>query len=409
MIKRIFKYALPFIRVALVLVPYAFIVWVLDSEPNLNRIIYENIDHTVMQKTGMTLRFIYPNIVLYSLCQFVFVRNRQTAEKYLHSETDADFSFFRHVYKLLFFDIPTSCKTVSFCVFSVLSALWLPTDRFLSELFFGINAASAPIFKILCIILNIAFFVFSERFAYRVWHDMKGKTEYFLNDFFKPSASISGYLMRTGVMVFASFALALLTNMAGTLITIIKHFILQSIIFAVCIIVLCIFYAYARSLVKRLSFLNRLKKNAKTDGYTVKTVKKPIMSSLKSFDGFNITVEKNGKIYDCKLIPGIKRNNSMTFLANGRIKISHEVKFCKRTGQFSLFSYNTYIDYTFDSPNKKIIVLSPCPRYVFASEQEGDKPTEIDIGFDMYEYKVYAGRGFISALSYGCIEKKYDN
>lgn len=409
MIKRIFKYALPFIRVALAVAPYALIVPVLNSEPNLNRIIYENIDHTVMQKTGMALRFIYPNIVLYSLCQFVFLRNRQTAEKYLHSETDEDFSFFRHIRKLLFFDIPTSCQTVCFCAFSVLLSISLPTDRFLSELFFGINTPVTSVFKILCIILNILLFVLSERFAYRIWHDMKGRTVYFLNDFFKPSASISGYLMRTGVMVFASFALALLTNMAGTLITIIKHFILQSIIIAVCIIVLLIFYAYARSLVKRLSFLRRLKKNAKSEGYTVKTVSKPILSSLKSFDGFNITVETAYKAYDCKLISGIKRNNAMTFLANGKIRVSHEVKFGKRTGQFSLFSYNTYIDYTFDSPNKKIIILSPCPRYVFASEQEGDKPTEIDIGFDMYEYKVYAGRGFISALSYGCVEKKYDN
>lgn len=408
MIQRILKYAAPFLRVAMILAPYMAILTILSGEANLSAIIYENSDHTVMQQTALVIRFIYPYAVLYAVCQFVFTRDMQTAVKYFDHAKNSEFSFFKRMHKLFFMDIAVSCETVFFCIASFFISSVKPSDVFLSEMIFGIRGTVPRIYSVIEVLLCVAIFILAKRSAYRTWFDIKNRTEYFIKDFFKPLPFVFGYTLRSFVMIFASLVLALFSNMVATLITIIKQFFVQSVIILICVILLSVFFSYIRSFFKRISFLHRLKRTAKAEGYTVEYVSKPLLSSLKNYSGYNLTVRENGKTYDCKLIPGIRRNNSMTFLKDGRIKITHEVKFGRKTGQLSLLSYSTFTDYAFDSPNKKIIILLPCPKLVCAAEDEGDKATEIDIGFDMYEYKVYAGRGFLSALEYKCVDKKYD-
>ncbi len=408
--KRIFHLILPILRIFAVMGAYALLLFIHSRDGNLNSSVYNyNGAPLILSQTSAVFRYIYPHAALFAFFQFVFINSKSTAEKYF-GIAGQKFNFFGDFLKLSISDISTVLENVSFLVIAVWVSLNFKGDVFLIEAFYKIGADLGIAAKIanLCIICGI--YLLSKRSAMARWFEIKNRSEYYKTNFFKTIAAIVGFAVRFAVITLGAFFITLFSNMIGTaLLIIIRHPLkfLQFLLAVAVVAVLHIVYSYIRAFIKRVSFLRKLKKASVAEGYEINIKNKPLLSVFFNRDGFEISVFDNGEIYDCKFIAGIKRRNDMIFLDSGEVKILHELKFGKRTDKVAIFSYSKYQKYTFDSENKKIIIVSPCPNCVCAAQSDTSKPIEIDTGFDMFEYKIYNGAGFLSALEYGCINKKY--
>lgn len=408
--KRIVYLILPILRIFAVMGAYALLLFIHSRDGNLNSSVYNyNGAPLILSKTSAVFRYIYPHAALFAFFQFVFINSKKTAEKYFDITTEK-FNFFDDFLKLSTSDLSSILENISFVILAFWVSLTFKGDVFLTEAFYKVGADSGIAAKIanFCIVCGI--YLLSKRSAMARWFEIKSRSEYYKTNFFKAISTAVGFAIRFAVITIGAFFITLFSNMIGTVLLITIRYpmkFLQFLLTLVVIAVLHTVYSYIRAFIKRLSFLRKLKKASAAEGYEIKIKNKPLLSVFFTLEGFDISVSDNGKIYDCKFIAGIKRRNSMIFLDSGEVKILHELKFGKRTEKISIFSYSKYQKYTFESENKKIIIVSPCPGCVCAAQSDTSKPIEIDTGFDIFEYKIYNGAGFLSALEYGCIDKKY--
>ncbi len=170
-------------------------------------------------------------------------------------------------------------------------------------------------------------------------------------------------------------------------------------IFGIIIACLVIFaFFYIRALLKRKSFINKLKKYCKRNSLYLSNIEKPYSSILVSHSGFNFTVEKNGIKYDCKLLSSIFPGSPI-FLSDIGYYIKHTfISFYK----IQLFSRKKDYKFAFESNNKKILIVVPIPKNVFVSIR-GSKPSPADTGEKIGEYTLYNSTGFINSLDRNCL------
>jgi len=170
-------------------------------------------------------------------------------------------------------------------------------------------------------------------------------------------------------------------------------------IFGIIIAILAIFAFFCvRALIKRKLFINKLKKYCKRNSLYLSNIEKPYSSILVSHSGFNFTVEKNGIKYDCKLLSSIFPG-SQIILSDKGYYIKHNFI---RVFKIQLFSREKDYKFTFESNNKKLLIVVPIPKNVFVSIR-GSKPSPADTGERIGEYTLYNSTGFINSLDRNCL------
>ncbi len=155
---------------------------------------------------------------------------------------------------------------------------------------------------------------------------------------------------------------------------------------------------YVRALLKRRSFISRLEKYCKNNSLDLSEISNPYSSIFKDKNGFNFTVEKNGKKYDCKFLYSLFKGSPLIFSDKG-YGIKHTLITIRGV---QLFSKKTDFTYTFESENKKILIILPIPKKIFASIR-GAKLSEADTGERLGEYIIHSSTSFLNSLERDCL------
>lgn len=165
------------------------------------------------------------------------------------------------------------------------------------------------------------------------------------------------------------------------------------------IIVLIVIISYCiRAILKRKEFIEKLKKHCKTNSLYISDIKEPYRSIFIAQAGFDFSIEKNGKKYDCKFIAGVFPGSPIIFSDKGNGIKQNTV----RLFRVELFHILTKFDYAYESEGKKILIVSPTPKNIYASIHEAS-PRPADVGEKIGEYTVYNSTGFLGALDRNCL------
>lgn len=195
---------------------------------------------------------------------------------------------------------------------------------------------------------------------------------------------------------------------------------LPKVVFLICVallplvIVLILFFNlfdYIRAFFIRCSFLRKLKKSAKTNGYIISKIKHPYSSLFTDHDERSFSIEANGKKYDCKLLAGLHYGDPMHFGEDGNGTIIRHITLRYRTpmaGPFAkggmiwqklpddLAQLETQFKYSFEGDGKKVLIICPTPHSVYATGYDQNKL--LDVNDKVWGYTIMTCTAFINAL-----------
>ena len=115
-------------------------------------------------------------------------------------------------------------------------------------------------------------------------------------------------------------------------------------------VLITIMIYYIRAILKRKSFIKKLKKYCVTNSVYISDIRKPYLSLFLPQDGFDFTIEKNGTKYDCKFIAGIFPSSPIILTDKGNGLKQDTVRIFK----VELFHFMTKFDFGYESEGKKI-------------------------------------------------------
>lgn len=158
-------------------------------------------------------------------------------------------------------------------------------------------------------------------------------------------------------------------------------------------VALVIAYSYVRATLKLRRFIKDLSRLCSADGRKLSILQKPRVSLLKTGGGIDFSISTKKATYDCKIVSGAFRNSPIIFTdrGNGLRQITF------RLLRADLFHFMSKIDYSFESENKKTVIVLPMPRSIFASVKDSP-PRPADNGEKLGEYTLYSASGFINML-----------
>ena len=161
----------------------------------------------------------------------------------------------------------------------------------------------------------------------------------------------------------------------------------------IAIVGVVIAYSYIRAMLKCRKFVKALNKFCSTDDRRLSVIHKPSTAIFKFTDGIDFSISTKRATYDCKIISGAFRNSPIVFSDKGNLL--RQITF--KVFNAELFHFMSKVDYDFESENKKVIVVLPMPRTIYASVMESP-PRLADNGEKVGKYTVYSASGFLNML-----------
>lgn len=282
-------------------------------------------------------------------------------------------------------------------------SLILPTSflyGFVSKLFFSeikLTAFTDKLYTLIIILPIVIAILFIARVSFqRGWYTEAQieKAKFYKRKKESKLPIVKNVIGVAVVYCIGSFALPLILPMFFMLWNLGGIMLFVWIVLAVAALVLATVTAYyIRALLKRRAFVKSLKKYCFKNSLYLSDVKNPYRSIFFSTGGFDFTVEKNMRSYDCKFISGVFPSAPIALSDNGWALRQINVRIFKR----EVFRIVTNIDFDFESENKKILVLLPTPK-VFVATARGEQPRLADVGEVVGKYTVYTATGFLNAL-----------
>lgn len=148
-----------------------------------------------------------------------------------------------------------------------------------------------------------------------------------------------------------------------------------------------------KSKVKRLkkSLLRDVNRIAEEKGEAITVYTK----EERAVRGFDFTLTSGGKTYDCKIVTSLLSTTPLFFTAS-------DAYFLYRVGTKEHHtSLEKHFEYSFQSDNKKLIVLIKFPRKVYASEFGATR--KLFSGDKIWNYIIYDRRSFIGSQDRECL------
>lgn len=150
----------------------------------------------------------------------------------------------------------------------------------------------------------------------------------------------------------------------------------------------------------RKRFIRLLKKLCDQNNFDLSEIKKPFSFILRCNQGFNFTVRAHGKCYDCKFLSGIHKKSPVMFDLFGAGVWIHYFRIRGK----EIFKYVHRFEYSFESSNTKILIISPAPKEIFLGENHVRR--RIDTGDSIGKYKLFNEKGFLRSLELDVMEAK---
>ncbi|MBQ7354967.1 MAG: hypothetical protein IJW62_05545 [Clostridia bacterium] len=181
---------------------------------------------------------------------------------------------------------------------------------------------------------------------------------------------------------------------------------LQELLFApftifviVCLLIVPRIWRPIRAILKRRSFLQKLKETCRQKEIPLSDIDRPYRSIFQTTDHESFVLTVSGKRYACRLIGAVRRNAPMVLRSGGRGSFLHPFRFARIT----FFTRVTRFDFSFESEDQKILIVNPVPKQIYRSEN--GKKALLDNGDVVDGYKVYTASGFLGALDRGSIDR----
>jgi hypothetical protein len=149
---------------------------------------------------------------------------------------------------------------------------------------------------------------------------------------------------------------------------------------------------------KRKSFIKKLKEYCRNNSLALSEIVKPYNSILFDSEGFNFTVEKNGKKYDCKFISTIFPGSPLALADSG----AGLKNFLVQLSNVRIISYKKNFTFTFEGENRKILLLVPTPKKVLVTIKNSEL-TEAEVGEKLGDYTLYTATTFLNNLERDCV------
>lgn len=240
-------------------------------------------------------------------------------------------------------------------------------------------------------VLLAAFFflaLLAHRSAYRYWYNNPRPEKYD-----KKQYGTSGCLM-WAVYVCGAFFLALVVPYVIILLPLLGEALSAGLL----ILLVCLFlfppaFRTVRAFLKRRSLLKRLKAVCAENGVALSRIKAPYLSLFRMNDGENFRISLGGREYSCKLICGIKRRVPIVIRKDGVLSFLHDFRI---RGDITFYEWEERYDCNYESDLPKILIVNPTPKKLLTVREPN--LVEIDNGFTVGEFKVFAASGFLRAI-----------
>lgn len=254
-----------------------------------------------------------------------------------------------------------------------------------------------PIFNVWLIPLMIALNFGARLIILKNWYRDRKRPEDTNKG--KISPSIKRIVFITLIYCAVSMIAAWFMPLLATLMNIAGGIGLLKIFLYIAVAILAVFaIVYIRAYLKRKTFIDKLQKYCKTNQVYISKICKPYLSVFFWHAGSDFSIEKNGKLFECKLIAGVFPGAQAVFSDKGKGHHRHIVQLFR----IKIFEFRTDFDFFFESDAKKIIILSPTPKKIYASTQ-GSPARPADTGEKVGEYTIYNATGFLGALDRNCL------
>ncbi len=243
--------------------------------------------------------------------------------------------------------------------------------------------------KVLLILYAVLFVldVAAHLSAIRYWNDFKNNMP---KNNVKTYNSIIGTL--NGLAFFSSAALTFIIPWLYTLKPIAKYVFTPKFFIIIAVLVaVVIAFPYVRAFFKRKSFIKRLRKTCKQNGYVINEGNM-LLSIFNYGGGEHFTVTTTEGTYACKFITGTKRSVPIIFDGKGTAVFMHRITFMKVTFSQKMVMRNI----AFESQHPKVLIVNPAPIAVLKFID--GVMTELDNADEVGGYKIFAGTGFVNTL-----------
>ena len=178
-----------------------------------------------------------------------------------------------------------------------------------------------------------------------------------------------------------------------------------------------------RALSIRKKLFKRLRAAAEYSGTAVCEIQNPFKSLFNSKIECYFTLKKDGKIYSCRVI-GTFWQRAPFFITTARhAYYRHRIG----TKEHNITMYSN-IEYGFDKEGKKIVILNPVPRKIYAAHDKYSEPPPIDEGRlssvlrrtsnrkkesarkiepadKVFDYVIYNSTAFVGAVERQCLDR----
>lgn len=177
---------------------------------------------------------------------------------------------------------------------------------------------------------------------------------------------------------------------------------------------------YIRALIKRISFIKRLKKACRQWGFRLFDLRHPYLSVFKSAKNYSFGVDiGQGKRFYCRMLAGVRRQNELHLYDDGIFRKAFPFRIylmtASVTGLYINYAYSkttNYIEilrfhskarhFTFFAPEdgEKLLILNPVPLHVFRVCEDSHSETfhELDNGMEIGDCRIYTGGSFLRML-----------
>ncbi len=191
-------------------------------------------------------------------------------------------------------------------------------------------------------------------------------------------------------LIYSAAAVAIPTFVFYIKSTIMILFLLIAPVTVVVLFELILALNYLHALKKRHDFFNELKKICKQDNFEIREINTPYLSIFRETENYTFSVCANGTTYYCRVISCINRGKPMIFDEKGILR------------RVKIFRMISEVDYTFEAPGKKLLILNPPAKFVKISIQ--GKLRDADNGDRVGEYTIYSSGSFLRSLDRNAIQ-----
>ncbi len=267
---------------------------------------------------------------------------------------------------------------------------------------------STVIVKAVFVVLMLLVFILAKMSAVRVIPLPKQRAESLMRDRIyitkKKKDGQDGFLKQLLIISLAYWmaplALVLFIPFVLSFVQLFYYTITWKMFLYAALIVFAVFVlSYLRLLIKRRSFIQRLKKVVEENKIDISEIANPYRSLFGLVQGEDFNFTRGGKKYACKLLHARRRGTPMFISEGGICTFVHTLIVFK----IKIFSYNTTFKFDFDADGQKLIIINPVPNDIM-NAYDGSVTT-LDNGDVIGGYKIFTASGFLNALERNCIDR----